>query len=73
MTVFLRMVATLVLGLAIAAALVVMQVAVNIFQRLKEPETYIVAMAETGAYSRIYDEALVDVFEGYGNSSKRSR
>lgn len=73
MTAFLRMAATLVLWLAIAAALVVMQVAVNAFQRLKEPDTYMVAVAETGAYSRFYDEALVDVFERYGNSSKRSR
>ena len=60
MATFLRAAASLFLGLAIVAALLIMQVAVNVFQRLKEPETYSVAVSDTGAYSRLYDEVLVD-------------
>ena len=58
--VFLRAVATLALGIVVFGGLLVYLVAVNFTQRLEDPGVYNVAVSETGAYTRIYDEVLVD-------------
>ena len=56
----LRTLAGLVLGLVIFAGLLYLLVVVNFSQRLEDPEIYKVAIDETDAYNRVYDEVLVD-------------
>ena len=56
----LRALAGLVLGLAIFAGLLYFLVVVNFSQRLVESEVYNIAISETDAYNRVYDEVLVD-------------
>ncbi len=56
----LRAVAGLVLGMVIFAGLLYFLVVVNFSKRLENPEVYNVAISETDAYNRIYDEVLVD-------------
>ena len=56
----LRALAGLVLGMVIFAGLLYYLVVVNFSQRLEDPEVYNVAISETDAYNRIYDEVLVD-------------
>ena len=56
----LRALAGLVLGLVIFAGLLYLLVVVNFSQRLEDPEKYKVAIDETDAYNRVYDEVLVD-------------
>ena len=58
--VILRALAGLVLGLAIFAGLMYSLVLGNFSQRLEDPEVYNVAISETDAYNRIYDEVLLD-------------
>ena len=58
--VILRALAGLVLGLAIFAGLMYSLVLGNFSQRLEDPEVYNVAISDTDAYNRIYDEVLVD-------------
>ena len=60
MITLLRAVAGLALGIVVVVGLLLLLVVVNIFQRLEDPEVYSVAVSETGVYSRIYDEVLVD-------------
>ena len=60
MLTLLRALAGLVLGLAVFAGLLYFLVVVNFSQRLVEPEVYNVAISDTDAYNRIYDEVLVD-------------
>ena len=57
---FLRAAAGTVLGLAVFTGLLILLVGVNLTQRLDNPEVYPAAFSETGAYTRIYDEVLVD-------------
>lgn len=56
----LRALAGLVLGLVVFAGLLYFLVVVNFSQRLVESEVYNIAISETGAYNRVYDEVLVD-------------
>ena len=56
----LRLLGGLVLGLVVIASLLFLLVAVNLSQNLIEPETYNIAISDTGAYSRIYEEVLAD-------------
>ena len=56
----LRALSGLVLGLAVFAGLLYFLVVVNFSQRLVESEVYNVAISDTDAYNRIYDEVLVD-------------
>ena len=56
----LRALAGLVLGLVVFAGLIYYLVLVNISQRLDDPEVYEVAISDTDAYNRVYDEVLVD-------------
>ena len=56
----LRALAGLVLGLVVFAGLLYFLVVVNFSQRLVEPKVYNVAISDTDAYNRIYDEVLVD-------------
>ena len=56
----LRALAGLVLGMAVFAGLLYFLVVVNFSQRLVESEVYNLAIQETDAYNRIYDEVLVD-------------
>ena len=56
----LRALAGLVLGLAIFAGLLYFLVVVNFSQRLVESEVYNVAISDTDAYNRVYNEVLVD-------------
>lgn len=58
--VIVRALAGLVLGLAIFAGLFYSLVLGNFTQRLENPEVYNVAIEETDAYTRMYDEVLVD-------------
>ena len=60
MITLLRAVAGLVLGLVIFAGLLYFLVLVNFFERLVTAEVYAVAISDTGAYNRVYDEVLVD-------------
>ena len=60
MLTLLRALAGLILGLVIFAGLLYFLVVVNFSQRLVEPEVYNVAIEDTDAYNRIYDEVLVD-------------
>ena len=57
---FLRAIAGLALGTVIFAGLLFYLVVGNVSQRLENPQVYQVAISDTGAYSRIYDEVLVD-------------
>ena len=50
----------LLLGLAVVAGLLYLLVAVNLSQNLVESETYNIAISDTGAYDRIYEEVLAD-------------
>ena len=56
----LRVFGRLILGAAILAGLIHTLVLSNFSQRLVQSETYTVAINETDAYNRIYDEVLVD-------------
>lgn len=56
----LRALAGLVLGMVVFAGLIYFLVVVNFSQRLEDPEVYNVAISDTDAYNRIYDEVLVD-------------
>ena len=58
--VIVRVLAGLVLGLVIFAGLLYLLIVVNFSQRLEDPEVYRVAVNETDAYNRVYDEVLVD-------------
>ena len=60
MLTLLRALAGLVLGLVIFAGLLYLLVVVNFSQRLVESEVYNIAISDTDAYKRIYDEVLVD-------------
>ena len=55
-----RALAGLVLGMVVFAGLLYYLLVVNFSQRLEDPEVYNVAISDTNAYSRIYDEVLVD-------------
>ena len=57
------------LGLAVVAGLLYLLVAVNLSRNLVESDTYNIAISDTGAYDRIYEEVLVDpdVKEDIGN------
>ena len=56
----LRALAGLALGMVVFAGLIYFLVVVNFSQRLEDPEVYNVAISDTDAYNRIYDEVLVD-------------
>lgn len=56
----LRALAGLILGMVVFAGLIYFLVVVNFSQRLEDPEVYNVAIRETDAYNRVYDEVLVD-------------
>ena len=56
----LRALAGLVLGMVVFAGLIYFLVVVNFSQRLEDPEVYNVAISDTDAYNRIYDEVLAD-------------
>ena len=56
----LRALAGLVLGVAVFAGLLYFLVVVNFSQRLVDSKVYNVAIRDTDAYNRIYDEVLVD-------------
>ena len=60
MLTLLRALAGLVLGLAVFAGLLYLLVLVNFSQRLVESEVYDIAISDTDAYNRIYDEVLLD-------------
>ena len=55
-----RTFAGLVLGLVVFAALLYLLVVVNFSRNLVEPEVYYVAVSDTDAYNRVYDEVLLD-------------
>ena len=55
-----RVLAGLGLGLVIVIGLLYSLVVGNVSQRLANPEVYNVAISDTDAYNRIYDEVLVD-------------
>ena len=59
----------LLLGLAVVAGLLYFLVAVNFSQNIVSSETYNIAVSDTGAYNRIYEEVLADpeVKENIGN------
>ena len=56
----LRVLGGLLLGLAVVAGLLYLLVAVNLSRNLVESETYNIAISDTGAYDRIYEEVLAD-------------
>ena len=56
----LRVLGGLLLGLVVGVGLLYLLVVVNLSQNLVEPETYNIAISDTGAYNRIYEEVLVD-------------
>ena len=56
----LRAFAGLVLGPVVFVGLLYLLVVANFFQNLVESEVYDVAISDTDAYNRIYDEVLVD-------------
>ena len=60
MLTLLRVLAGLALGTAVFAGLFFLLVVVNFTQRLENPQVYKAAISDTGAYNRIYDEALAD-------------
>ena len=57
------------MGLTVVTGLLYYLVAVNFTQNLVESETYNIAISDTGAYDRIYEEVLADpeVKENIGN------
>ena len=65
----LRVLGSLLLGLAVVVGLLYFLVAVNLSQNLVESETYSIAVSDTNAYHRIYQEVLADpeVKENIGN------
>ena len=65
----LRVLGSLLLGLAVVVGLLYFLVAVNLSQNLVESETYSIAVSDTNAYNRIYQEVLADpeVKENIGN------
>ena len=60
MITLLRALAGLVMGMVVFAGLLYYLVVVNFAQRLDDPEVYNVAISDTDAYNRVYDEVLVD-------------
>ena len=56
----LRYSGVLALGISVLACLLYLLVVANFTQRLEDPEVYRVAISDTGAYGRIYDEVLAD-------------
>jgi hypothetical protein len=60
MVTLLRALAGLVLGMVVFAGLLYSLVVVNFSQRLEDPEVYNVAISDTDAYNRVYDDVLVD-------------
>ena len=66
----LRVLGGLLLGLAVVVGLLYLLVAVNLSRNLVESETYNIAVSDTGAYDRIYEEVLADpdAKEDIGNS-----
>ncbi len=60
MVAFLRIVASLALGLVVFAGLLALLVGINFTQRLDDSRVYAAAFSESGAYIRIYEEVLVD-------------
>ena len=60
MITLLRALAGLVLGMVVFAGLLYFLLVVNFSQRLEDPEVYNVAISDTDAYNRVYDEVLVD-------------
>ena len=56
----LRVLAGLLLGMAVFAGLFYYLVVVNVSQRIEDPEIYNAAISDTDAYNRAYDEAVVD-------------
>ena len=56
----LRVLGGLLLGLAVVVGLLYLLVAVNLSRNLVESETYNIAVSDTGAYDRIYEEVLAD-------------
>ena len=56
----LRALGGLLLGLVVFAGLLYFLVVVNFSQRLVESEVYYIAIQDTDAYNRVYDEVLVD-------------
>ena len=56
----LRVVGSLLLGLAVVVGLLYFLVVVNVSQNLVEAETYNTAVSDTNAYDRIYEEVLAD-------------
>ena len=65
----LRVLGGLLLGLAVVSSLLYFLVAVNFSQNIVESDTYNIAISDTGAYDRIYEEVLADpeVKENIGN------
>ena len=55
-----RALAGLVLGMVVFAGLLYFLVVVNFSQRLEDSEVYNVAISDTDAYNRVYDDVLVD-------------
>lgn len=55
-----RALAGLVLGMVVFAGLLYFLLLVNFTQRLEDPEVYSIAINDTDAYNRVYDEVLVD-------------
>ena len=60
MATLLRALAGLVLGMVVFSGLGYFLVVVNLSQRLEDPEVYNLAISDTDAYNRVYDEVLVD-------------
>ncbi len=60
MVTLLRALVGFALGMVVFAGLLYFLVVVNFSQRLQDPEVYSVAISDTDAYNRIYDEVLVD-------------
>ena len=60
MATVLRTLAGFILGIVVFAGLLYFLIVGNLSQRLVQSDTYTVAISETDAYARIYDEVLVD-------------
>lgn len=60
MLTLLRALVGLVLGLVVFAALLYLLVLVNFSQKIVDSEVYNIAISDTDAYNRVYDEVLVD-------------
>ena len=69
MVTFLRIAAGLALGMVVVVGLVLLLVVVNFTRRLEDPGVYNAAISDTGAYTRVYEEVLVDdaLWEQTGN------